>query len=423
MPKINVLIFPAGEINSIELHDALSTCVNIEVFGASSIDRHGEYVFKNYISGIPMITYDDFFEKFNLLLKEKNIDVIFPTHDTVAMFLTENKDKIKAKIIAANQETTAICRDKEKTYKVLKDFDFVPKTYNELTDFPVFIKPKEGQGAVGAKLLKSEKDIPNIDLNDYVICEYLPGAEYTVDCLTDKNGDLCVISPRSRQRLLAGICIAGKTEALTSEIKNIAEKINETLSFEGLWWFQIKKDKNNKWKLLEISTRCAGTMCLTRAKGINLPLLSVYIAMGCDVEVDSNQMAITIDRTLISRYKIDYNYDTVYFDFDDTLIINGKVHLPAIRFLYQCQNLNKKVILITKHEKDLNETLKEYLISKKLFYKILHLKQNENKEDYINPERAIFIDNAYQERNIISKTYNIPVFDVEGIEVLTDWRV
>ena len=55
MNKINVLIYPAGEINSVELHDALSTCVNIEVFGASSKERHGAYVFKNYISNIPLI--------------------------------------------------------------------------------------------------------------------------------------------------------------------------------------------------------------------------------------------------------------------------------------------------------------------------------------------------------------------------------
>ena len=91
MAKINVLIFPAGEINSIELHDALSTCVNIEVFGASSIDRHGEYVFKNYISGLPLINESDFYEKFNDFIKEKHIDVIFPTHDTVAEFFADTK--------------------------------------------------------------------------------------------------------------------------------------------------------------------------------------------------------------------------------------------------------------------------------------------------------------------------------------------
>ena len=42
MNKIKVLVFPAGEINSVELHDALSHNVNIEVFGCSSVDRHGE---------------------------------------------------------------------------------------------------------------------------------------------------------------------------------------------------------------------------------------------------------------------------------------------------------------------------------------------------------------------------------------------
>ena len=121
MAKINVLIFPAGEINSIELHDALSTCVNIEVFGASSIDRHGEYVFKNYISGLPLINESDFYEKFNDFIKEKHIDVIFPTHDTVAEFFAENQEKINAKIVCADKITSEICRDKKKTFDLFKE--------------------------------------------------------------------------------------------------------------------------------------------------------------------------------------------------------------------------------------------------------------------------------------------------------------
>ena len=272
MTKINVLVFPAGEINSIELHDALSTCVNIELFGASSIDRHGGYVFRNYISNVPMINAPDFFQKFNELIRKYNIEIIFPTHDTVAMFFAKNRDRINAKIIAADKITSEICRDKEKTYEILKGEDFLPEIYKEINSYPVFIKPKEGQGAVGAKLVKSEKDIPDVDLKDYVICEYLPGEEYTVDCFTNFQGELKVISPRSRNRLLAGVCVSGKTEELADEIKHIAERINSKLKFNGLWWFQIKKDVNGKWKLLEISTRCAGTMCLTRAKGLNLPI-------------------------------------------------------------------------------------------------------------------------------------------------------
>jgi len=423
MGKINVLIFPAGEINSIELHNALSTCVNIEVFGASSIDRHGEYVFKNYISNVPLINKPDFIEKFNKILSDKKIDVIFPTHDTIAEFFAENQEKINAKIVCADKITSEICRDKQKTFELFKDCDFCPKIYTDFEKLPVFIKPRKGQGAIGTKLIKNRDDIPkDIDLKEYVICEYLPDTEYTVDCLTDKNGELKAILPRSRKRLMAGVCVAGQNEELTEGIKNIAKIINQKLKFNGLWYFQIKKDNNGKFKLLEISTRCAGTMCLSRAQGVNIPLLSVYTIMGYDIEVFQNPYNVIMDRTLISRYKFNYDYDTVYFDFDDTLIINNKVHLPSIRFLYQCKNLNKKVILISKHEKDLYKTFENYAISKDLFTEIIHISFDENKTDYINPEKAIFIDNSYQERKLVHNKFNIPVFDVEGLEVLIDWR-
>lgn len=422
MSKINVLIFPAGEINSVELHDALSTCVNIKLWGASSVERHGSYIFENYISGLPLITAPNFIEKLNLLLHEKKIDVIFPTHDTVALFFAENAEKIEARIVVAKKETAEICRDKEKTYMALSDGGFIPKIYKKIEKYPLFIKPKEGQGAVNAKLILSADDVPNVDLEEYVICEYLPGEEYTVDCLTDKHGDLLYISPRSRRRMMAGISVAGTTENLSTEIQNIATYINNKLSFQGLWWFQIKKDVDNNWKLLEISTRCAGSMCLTRAKGVNLPLLSVYITMGLDVKVQANDYQVIMDRTLISRYKINYEYDTVYFDFDDTLIINNCVNLKAIWFLYQCQNKGIKVILLTKHANNIQKSLDSFSISRELFQDVIHLKKLQNKVDFINPVKSILIDNSFNERAEVYEYYSIPVFDVDGIEVLMDWK-
>lgn len=423
LSKIKVLIFPAGEINSIELHDALSTCVNIELWGASSIERHGSYVFKNYISNVPLINASDFFEKFNQILLDKEIDVIFPTHDTVAEFFANNIDKINTKVICADKLTSEICRDKKKTFDLFKEHSFCPEIYEDFSKLPVFIKPRKGQGAVGAKVIKTKNDIPkDINVDEYVICEYLPDEEYTVDCLTDKNGELKAILPRSRKRLMAGVCVAGQNEPLTDEIKKIAQIINQKLNFKGLWYFQIKQADNGSFKLLEISTRCAGTMCLSRAQGVNLPLLSVYTAMGFDISVSKNPYNIIMDRTLISRYKMDYEYENVYFDFDDTLIINNQVHLPAIRFLYQCKNQNKNVVLLTKHENDLDKTLEKYAISKNLFNEIIHLKNDDKKIDYIKSKKAIFVDNAFQERVAVREKFNIPVFDVEGIEVLLDWK-
>jgi len=425
--KINVLIFPAGEINSIELHDALSSCVNITLIGASSIDRHGEFIFKNYISGVPMINSPDFLLQFNRIINENNIDLIIPTHDDIALFFAKNKNSINAKVLTPDLETAETCRDKQKTYNLFVDCDFCPAFYNKLNHFPVFIKPRKGQGGVNSKLLSDESDVPlNIDFTEYVICEYLPGDELTVDCFTDNDGLIKAVLPRSRKRVFGGVSVRAENEPLTPEIKKIAETINSRLRFLGLWYFQIKKDNNGAFKLIEISARCAGTMCLSRALGINLPLLSVYEAMGRKTSVSLNDYSVIVDRTLISRYKTNISYDNVYIDFDDTIIINDRVNLHAMYFLYQCVNDRKRIILITRHSQNFKDTIHEALvhhkISPELFDEIIDLDFDTPKHKVIDPTGAIFIDNAFSERNSVKENLHIPVFDVDGIEILLDWK-
>lgn len=423
MNKIKVLVFPAGEVNSLELHDALATNVNIEIYGASSIDRHGPFKFENYISGLPLITHESFLNQFNLLIKDKGIDLVIPTHDTVAYFFSKNEKSIKAKVLVPKGNTAEICRYKSKTYLALKGESYLPRIFDSFYNTPVFIKPDDGQGGQGAKLVQSPADIPaNFNPEKFVICEYLPGEELSVDCFTDKNGKLIVISPRTRQRTMAGITVASQNVELSSELKNIAESINARIHFLGLWFFQVKKDNEGKWKLLEVATRVASSMSLTRAKGFNLPLMSVYAALGKDVAALEQNYNVKMDRTLISRYEIDYGFENVYLDFDDTLIIRDKVYLPAIWLVYQLQNQNKKVILITRHKYDIIETLNRYKIDKSLFADIVHIKDNQPKSNYIKNDKAIFIDNAHQERKEVFESCGIPVFDVDAIEVLMNWR-
>ena len=181
MAMINVLVFPAqGATN--DLHEALSTCVNIHLVGASSIDRHGDFIYENYVSGLPMISDMGFLTEFNRVLDEYAIDVVFPAHDTVAKWLVDHRDELHAKVIAADRRTTNLCRDKLLFYREFAKEPFIPRIYDTITQYPVFLKPREGQGGKGACLVRCEKDIPNVDLNNYVVSEYLPGEEWTVDC-------------------------------------------------------------------------------------------------------------------------------------------------------------------------------------------------------------------------------------------------
>lgn len=427
--KFNVMVFPCGSVNAIDINTALKDAMLINLYGASSISDHGEYIFENYIGGIPNIADEKFIDEFNKIIRENNIHFIIPTHDTVALFLSENGNLINAKIVTSEYKVNKICRYKKLTYDTFKEYNFIPKIYEKIEDvdtFPVYLKPNIGAGGQGCIKCDS-KDILayyNKQNNDLIISEYLPGNEISIDCFTDKNGELKFIGPRTRDRIFNGISSRSNNMDLSEEIENIALNINNKLNLRGYWFFQMKKDTVGKYKLLEISTRLAGTACLNRNLDINFPLLSVLDMAGYDIDIIPNKYNIQTDRTLISRYNIDYYYEVAYIDLDDTLILNNtKVNTLLMMFLYQCKNKNIDLVLITKHIYDVDETLKKYNIHKSLFKKIINIDMNDKKVNYIDVnKKSIFIDNSFYERKMVKLNLDIPTFDVSNIECLIDYR-
>lgn len=420
----NVLVFPAGEMNAAEIHASLAHQVNVRVFGASSVERLGHHLFARYSNDLPLINDPTFLEAFNALLKEWEIDVIIPTHDSVVTYLVDVSEQLSAKLLAPDRETANACRDKRLCYELFLDQPFTPVTYGPQAplDFPVFVKPAKGQGSVGARLVTNANDAKTIEWDQEVVCEYLPGEEVTVDCFTDQHGALQVAFARVRERTLGGISVAGRRLKEVPEIQRMAETINDRLAFLGMWYFQAKRSVSGDWKLLEISARGAGSQCLTRAAGINLPLLSVYAAIGREVGIQRQGYDVRVDRLLANRYDVDFEYEVVYIDFDDTITSGDGVNADIMRLLYQWRNDGKTIHLITRHAHKLDETLKSLCIASSLFARIIHIRDGKPKADFIDPNGAIFIDNAFSERQAVFDQHKIPVLDVETTEILQHWK-
>ena len=425
--RYNVMIFPAGTEIGLEIHNALKMSKFVNVFGASSIMDHSMSVYKNIIFPIPFFNENHFIEEINVAIERNNIDYIYPARDDVQLFLMQNRDKIHCKIVSSPLETVEICRSKLKTYHNLITQDFIPKLYsniNEIVSYPVFFKPSVGEGSNGVRKVNSREELSDKDFNNQnVICEYLPSMEYTIDCFTDKNGFLKIIKMRDRSRIKAGISVHSKIMETDKQIEYIANALNGKFDFVGAWFFQVKKDACGNYKLMEVSPRIPGTMGLSRNCGINFPLLTLYTFESIDVDIIDNNYEIELDRAFINRYSINIKYDYVYVDLDDTLIVDNKVNQFLIMFLYQAKNKGKKLILLTRHKENPQDTLKKFSISEMLFDGIIHINMDDKKSDYISESKAIFIDDSFAERKDVKEKQGIPVFDLDMIESLIDWRI
>ena len=425
--KKNILVFPCGSEIALEVYRSVKDSAHFHLIGASSVDDHGRFVFEDYIGGLPFITEETFLDEIKKIIIERNVDAIYPAMDSVIELLKTNEAFLGCKVVSSCAETTAICLSKTKTYEKLKDVVKTPKIYktvSEVKEFPVFVKPDIGYGSRGVKKILNGEEL-NLFLEtnpSVVVCEYLSGSEYTVDCFSDTNGNLLVAKPRERCRVMNGISVNTKPVPDNGEFKNFAEKINRTIQFSGAWFFQVKRDSSGVLTLLEIASRFGGSSSLFRAKGINFALMSLYNAFEIPISVLENNYDVEMDRALDNKYKISLSYDEVYVDFDDCIYLDKKdVNTNLIAFLYRCMNEGIKITLLSKHDDEKLgnlDALLEKLRIQNLFDRIIHLNPSDSKYKYIDNKKAIFIDDSFAERRDVAKNCGIPVFSLDMVEAL-----
>lgn len=437
MKKKNVLILNGGGGNGYLLSKCISMSVLYHAISASSYPEHSCFTFRDYKNDLPFVQDEQFVAELNTYIREKEISFIIPTHDTIALVLMEKAEQINAVVVCSPLITTKICRYKKETYKVLQGETFLPRWFEKAedvtdTDFPLFLKPNDGQGAKGVCLVNNRIELLEaLNSNEnLVICENLPGEEFTIDCFTNNSRELLYVNPRRRAQITIGQSFLSVSVDDPKPFEQVASVINEKISFRGYWFIQLKRDKNGELKLLELCTRFAGGVAHALASGVNLPLLALADFSGKSVSVSKNDYKIAVCKDLISRFKLDLQYECVYIDYDDTITAdNGEtVNCYVMAYLYQCRNFGKRIVMLTHHTatkfNSLYEDMSRLSIPVSLFDEIVDLPKSVSKTDYIKMGiKSIFIDNSYMERLQVVQECKIPVFDVCHVECLFDFRM
>ena len=162
---------------------------------------------------------------------------------------------------------------------------------------PVVIKPRRGVGSVGVHVARSRNQLHEAlrQVPDGVVQAYVAGPEYTIDVLCDLQGQDLVAVPRERQEVRAGISYKGRTvvhEGLVAEARRIAHE----LPIKGPCNIQCRIE-NEVPRFIEVNPRFSGSLPLTTAAGVNMPRLTLEMALGREVDTQSLRYRLGVTMT------------------------------------------------------------------------------------------------------------------------------
>ena len=425
----NLLIFPCGSLSGIEIFNSFKYEKNVCTHLANSSNLNNKLYYKKKIYNLPSILNKKFIPNINNLIKKYKISFLYPSTDIVAHFLKKNQKNILCQILTHDLKTLDICNDKVKTYNFfnLKKINFIPKIINKKNiKFPIFIKKKVSHSGIDAYKINNNSEYINFFLfnnkDDYIVTEYLPGREFTIDCFS-RDKKLLFKMVRLRKRILGGISVNNETivnnNYLTSKINIIAKKINKLLTFKGAWFFQVKLNDCNEPKLMEIVARPSGNSDFSRVLNVNLPLLTLYLFLKKKIIINKISDCIKSNVKILKPYfDFKYSFSRIYIDFDDCIYLNKKLNEEVMENLFRFKIKKKKIILITKHRNNIYKSLDQLKLVN-FFDKIVHIKKYEKKYKFIKKNTSIFVDDSFSERLEVSSRVGIPVFSPQSFTYLS----
>ena len=107
----------------------------------------------------------------------------------------------------------------------------------------------------------------------HLVMQYLPGPEWSVDCLAHAGELLQTIIRRKRDD-------ASQIIEAHAEVDRCVRDIWARLQLTGLFNIQLKGDPEGRPRLLEVNGRMAGGVTKSAASGLLLPLWAIRFALG-----------------------------------------------------------------------------------------------------------------------------------------------
>jgi carbamoyl-phosphate synthase large subunit len=147
-------------------------------------------------------------------------------------------------------------------------------------DYPVIVKPRTGSGSRDISVIGSAPELTAFGPSpEFIVQDYLPGEEYSIDVLADTDGRVVAGVPRARARVDSGISVAGRT-LHDPELEEFGAAVAERVGLTFIANVQARRDRAGRPALLEVNPRPPGSLPLTVASGVDMPRLALDALRG-----------------------------------------------------------------------------------------------------------------------------------------------
>ena len=252
MDKIRVLMTGAGAPGAAGIIRCLKMDSRISlIVGDANPEAVGRFLNDEFVD-LPLASKSEFVERLLQIAIENRVDVVFPLVTRELFKLAGEKELFRQhgiRVIVSDFESLKIANDKSALVSHLNSRGILVPEFRIVNDlkemegavmalgYPannVVVKPSISNGSRGVRVLSELNDEYEILLNtkpsslysrfdkiktallgkpfpEYLVSEYLPGDEFTVDTLVFDGVPHCII-PRRRQKMVEGISTKGRFE-------------------------------------------------------------------------------------------------------------------------------------------------------------------------------------------------------------------
>jgi carbamoyl-phosphate synthase large subunit len=249
------------------------------------------------------------------------VDVLWPNPPEEQLFVQHNRAAFEAsgiKLILGSVEGLRVFTSKQQTYEQASRLGIPVPNWSWANDWqqllqgssqlgypdrPLIFRPVVGKGAFGVMIVSADRGqaarslfgnptalrvMPLASLEPIlkgytnwptsILCEFLPGREYEVDCFCDADG-LKYGVVREHHAMWGGTAQVAEVVDRPDLVELCATLLG-SVAWQNICSVQFKENKEGIPTLIEVNPRMASNVGLPVEAGVDLPLLALLKALG-----------------------------------------------------------------------------------------------------------------------------------------------